>query len=522
MASVSNTIEPPALATAAVASDYTAVDRDDSEQGLAYDSLATGVVFALVLTVGQRVIGFVRGILFCRYMTDQELGQWSMVWSFLMLLAPLAMLGLPGCFGKYSEYYRQRGQLRTFIFRIAVVSVVMSLVSAVVLLLFPAAFAELFFRDASQIWLIYSLAISLVAVALSNFVVSLMESLRQVRLVTLMRFITGLGFAVVGTGLILVWKNNSAAVTLAYGICCLLGMIPAIGLAWKFRDQIFGTQTTLTHSSMWKKIAPFAVWLWLSNLLHNLFEVSDRYMLLHWSDTTSNVAQAMVGQYHSGRVIPLLLVSVAAMMAGVLLPYMSAAWEAGRKHDAARQLNFSYKIVGLSFTAGSIAVLLTADFFFQTILQGRYNDGLAVLPLTLVYCVWFSLYTVGQDYLWVAEKGKWATLAIGAGLLANVLLNMLLIPIWGLSGAVWATTLGNLVVIVLILLMNQYFECRTDSGIWFLSVLPLVLLLSPWLATGLLIAIMIVGYRTEWIFNRDEKQQAIEAWQGMRKKLGWA
>ena len=73
------------------------------------DSLAIGVLFALVLTVVGGVVGFLRGILFCRLMTDQQLGQWSMVWSFLMLLAPLALLGLPGCFGRFVEYYRHRG-----------------------------------------------------------------------------------------------------------------------------------------------------------------------------------------------------------------------------------------------------------------------------------------------------------------------------------------------------------------------------------------------------------------------------
>ncbi len=484
-----------------------------------HDSLALGVVFALVLTIGQRAIGFVRGILFCRLMTDQELGQWSMVWSLLMLLAPLAMLGLPGCFGRYSEHYRQRGQLRIFIFRIGVVSVVMSLMTAAALLIFPATFAEWFFRDSSQTTLIASLALSLVAVAISNFAISLMESLRQVRLVSIMRFVTGLAFAVVGTILIVVCKDNSAAVTLAYGLCCLLGLIPAMWLGWKFRQGIIENGSSLSHQSMWRKIAPFAVWLWLSNLLNNLFEVSDRYMLIHWSDTTSALAQSMVGQYHSGRIIPLLIVSLATVVGGVLLPYMSAAWEDGRIQQATRQLNVSYKLVGLSFTASGILVLIASSFFFDTILQGRYNDGLAVLPLTLVYCIWFSLYTVGQDYLWVAEKGKLATLAVGTGLVANILLNMLFIPYWGLAGAVWATTIGNLIVLLLILVMNHCSGCHTDLGIWLISGTPLVLLLTPWLATLMLVGLCIVAHRTDWLFSPDEKQQGLVVWQGLRSKL---
>ena len=93
--------------------------EQSDNSGLISDSIAAGVAFAVVLTIGQRLVGFGRGILFCRLMTDQQLGQWSMVWSYLMLLAPLAVLGLPGCFGKFTEYYRQRGQLKSFIGRIA-------------------------------------------------------------------------------------------------------------------------------------------------------------------------------------------------------------------------------------------------------------------------------------------------------------------------------------------------------------------------------------------------------------------
>ena len=41
---------------------------------LVSDSIASGLIFALTLTVAQRVVGFGRGILFCRLMTDQQLG----------------------------------------------------------------------------------------------------------------------------------------------------------------------------------------------------------------------------------------------------------------------------------------------------------------------------------------------------------------------------------------------------------------------------------------------------------------
>ena len=57
--------------------------------------------------MAQRVIGFVRAILFCRWLDPDQLGLWDMAWGFLMLAAPLAVLSLPGTFGAV-EHFRQR------------------------------------------------------------------------------------------------------------------------------------------------------------------------------------------------------------------------------------------------------------------------------------------------------------------------------------------------------------------------------------------------------------------------------
>ena len=483
------------------------------------DSIATGVVFAVLLTVGQRIVGFVRGILFCRIMTDQELGQWSMLWSFLMLLAPLAVLGLPGCFGRYTEYYRHRGQLRTFIQRIAAVSLTLTLVLVGVMVAAPEWMSWVIFRDPHHVSIVFALAAALAVVSASNFLSSLMESLRQVRAVTVMRFITGMAFAIVGTTMIAFMQDRSAAATLAYAISCVLGAIPAIWFLCKHRTSIVDETESdpLPHTAMWKKIAPFAAWLWVSNLFHNLFEVSDRYMLIHWSETTADIAQGFVGQYHSGRVVPLLLVSVAAVIGGLLMPYMSAAWEKGDRDVTCRQSNWSIKLLALIFSAGGIVILFLAPVLFEGIFQGKYNEGLAVLPMTLVYCIWFALFTVAQNYLWVAEQGKWAAGAMATGLGTNIVLNMLLIPQYGLHGAVFATTLGNALNLTLIYIGNHRLGCRTDLGIWLTSLMPLLLLLPLEAAAGIFALLAIATFTTEWILSGEEKQDILAMARNLRK-----
>ena len=313
------------------------------------------------------------------------------------------------------------------------------------------------------------------------------------------------------------WEDGASAVTVGFGISCGIGLLPAIWVLWKYRSGISDSGEALTHSQMWKRIAPYAVWLWMSNLLCNLIEVADRYMLIHWSTLPAEQAQGTVGQYHSGQVVPLLLTSVATMLAGVLIPYMSKAWEKDDREGAIKQLNWTVKLTSLVFTAGGVVVLLFSPLLFDWILQGRYSGGLSVLAPTLVYCIWYSLFAVGQNFLWIAEKGKWTALAIGVGLATNIILNMILIPLYGLHGAVIATSIGNLTIVSLLFGLNHWFGCRTDVGIWFCAGLPLILLLGKPSAVIAIVAVGLYLWTSDSVLSAEEKSDVGKL---IREKLG--
>jgi hypothetical protein len=86
------------------------------------ETLAASVVILLGMTVAQRLVGFGRGVIFCRWLPVEELGQWDAAFAFLNLAGPLVVLGLPGSFGRYVEHFRQRGQFHVFLRRTAVVT----------------------------------------------------------------------------------------------------------------------------------------------------------------------------------------------------------------------------------------------------------------------------------------------------------------------------------------------------------------------------------------------------------------
>ena len=93
-------------------------------RSLRTDTLADSVMILLALTVVQRMVGFGRAMLFCRWLDAESLGQWDMAFSFLLLAAPLSVLAISSSFRRYAEYYRQQFQLRMLVRRTAAFFVV--------------------------------------------------------------------------------------------------------------------------------------------------------------------------------------------------------------------------------------------------------------------------------------------------------------------------------------------------------------------------------------------------------------
>jgi O-antigen/teichoic acid export membrane protein len=80
----------------------------------AADTLSKSIVLIGCLMVLQRGIGFLRSFYVCGMLSPAEVGRWDLAFSFLALAGPLAVLGIPGSFGRYVAHYRMRDEQGRF------------------------------------------------------------------------------------------------------------------------------------------------------------------------------------------------------------------------------------------------------------------------------------------------------------------------------------------------------------------------------------------------------------------------
>jgi len=197
--------------------------------------------------------------------------------------------------------------------------------------------------------------------------------------------------------LLLGWRRDAAAIVVAYAGSCAVTLAVAVVClrgTWRATPDSFNP---LPHRQLWRKLVPFAAWLWTVNLLYNLVGVVDRYMMMHFAPTDDPLA--LVGHYHSSQVVPMLMVSMCGLIGGIIMPHLSHDWESGRTSDVTTKLNLTIKLLALAMFAGSVVALFGAPLLFGVAFHGKYAGGEEILPWTLVYCTWMALIPLAQMYL---------------------------------------------------------------------------------------------------------------------------
>ncbi len=455
-----------------------------STAGLRPDTLAASVAVLLIANLIQRSVGFGRGVLFCRWLSPEELGVWDMASSFLLLAAPIVVLGLPGCFGRYLERYRQRGQLRTFLRRATIWTGTLASLAVAALVVAAPQFSDFIFGGADRQVMVIVLAASLAAVILHHYLEAIFAALRKFTIVSAMHFCQSMLFAAISLALLWFWRFDAESVVVGYGAACLVSAV--IALTWKGGALVaeLPHDDGVAHREFWPPLVRFAFWIWATNFLCHLFAVVDRYMLVHWSGLENAEALAQVGHYHASRIIPLLFLSVADLLCGVATPYLSHDWEAGNRRRVSDHLNLILKLSSLAMFTGGVFVLLFAPLLFHYAFEGRYDEGLAVLPWPMVYCIWYGLLLIAQNYIWCAEKARLATVPLAIGLVANIAINMALIPAWGLLGAVVSTTIATGLAVAVLYCINRRAGMQIQAGLVWLTIAPVAMCAGPWWGLG--------------------------------------
>jgi PST family polysaccharide transporter len=476
----------------------------------------------LVINILQRGIGFARNLAVCYFLTEAQLGIWGLASSFFCLAAPLAVLGLPGTFGRFVEAYRGRGQLARFLLMSMVIALAGYLAIGSSLVLCYGASSNIIFGEPHSSLDMLIIALALGCIITFNAMTELVSGLRLPKTVSTMHAINSIAFTCLSL-FGLVWFRDWRVLVIAFAGAAVMGIIPSIKVLLHSDQWRQEGQQVIAWTEIAQRVLPFAASVWTMNLLWNSFDLVDRYSLLHFSSVEihGQDVHALVGQLHSGKLIPTLLSNLAVMLAGIVLPYLVADWERGRFDRVATSLRTSVKFASCFFLFMSLGALVASPFLFGWLLQGRYADGLSILPKALTVCCWMSVTLFLSNYFWCAERGRLLGVLTAIALLADIVLCICWTPSMGLHGAMNANVAACSLLLGLAIFSLRYLGVAIDTATCAFAAAPATLLLGTLPAALICAGLLVAASRTHWLLNTDEKRSIDDAVVPHLHRLGW-
>lgn len=493
-------------------------------------SFAVGIIAVTLVAIVQRFVGLGRSVVVCRWLDSAELGRWDLSFGFLMAIAPLVVLGIPGAFGRFAESYRARGQVTRFI-------TITSIVCAVPLLL-AMAFLLLFSEQVSQFWFDSSdsapwkfLIPTLCVVVVFNYLSSLTSALRLHTSFARVQAFHGISFAVLCLVLIPLFAYSVTSVLVAYGLSCLLGslllirslrkafadnrdstLVPQYKIAWDIRGfagEAYG---------LLKVIFPFAIAVWFATLVANAFSMSGRLMLLHTSPSET-IGLFFVAQYHTATIIPRLIAQFAATVAGMATPHLVSHWETGDQASAVEKLESLLKLFSIGMTVFATVVLLLAPMMFQQTLGTRYELAEMMLPWVLAMTILFGSVLISQNAFWCANRSWLSSIAFIVALVVSIGATYALLPLMGPMAAIPGMFFSTVAALGTMGLLAGKVGFRLSVWTWVAMLLPISIVAGPIAAC---VSIGLVACSAMWtngVITTDERKFAIRMVERLLKPL---
>ncbi|MDM7998662.1 MAG: flippase [Dehalococcoidia bacterium] len=387
-----------------------------------------------LLILGDVIVyafGFVFTIYVARYLEAEGYGVLSFAIGFTAMFSILADLGMQTLISR--EVARDRTLARKYIANVTSLKLVLNTIVFGLI----ALIVNLLDYSSETVFVVYLLALSLIFTSLNGMFNGVFRGNERMEFITLGQAVTGAvslggallvihcGFGIIGIALVY------AAGTLASLSCSLI--VSSIGFV-KPRIEFDPAFLKAALAQSW----PFAL-------------ASFLFTMYYWTDTvvlSFMKGDEAVGWYNAAYRLVFVLSFIPMAYFNAIFPLMS------RLHLTSRDLlRFAYERSFKYMLLLAVPIAAGTTLLADRIIAQIFGSGFSESVLALRILVWaLVLQFPGSAFVQLfnsTNRQRTTTLVVGITAICNLILDLVLTPIYGLNGTA-AATLGNVAVLIVL------------------------------------------------------------------------
>lgn len=204
-----------------------------------------------------------------------------------------------------------------------------------------------------------------------------------------------------------------------------------------------------------KKMLKFGIPYLPASLAAMIVQVIDRPLLKYLTN------EKVLGVYQANYKLGIFMMLFVSMFQYAWQPFfLINANEKGAKELFSRVLTFFLIIASFIWVTISLFIEDFAKFQFyhgKTIIGSGYLGGLVIVPVILLGYLFHGMYVNFSAGVYIEEKTKYYPIVTGIGAILNVVVNITLIPVWGMMGAAIATLVAYMCMAAGLFIVTQKF-----------------------------------------------------------------
>ncbi len=463
--------------------------------------LLKGSFIILIGTIIFRIGGYLYVVLAQSLLGIAGYGMLSLVMSFQWILILIAVAGLPPAIAKYvSEYLAKddRFMVKQVIKTSFKIMLIMSLIFTTVFFFLATPLAKVF-NGGPEVVILFQ-AVSFIApfsVILGLFRgvfqgyqrmtdIMVTRAVEQIFMISLAVVFILAGFyvlgAIIGTLLGFAIASASALLIFRYYI-------------WGGLKNVKKPENPVNEYKLAKKLLIFSSPIIITGLAElTLFQTGNFIIPLFMSFSS-------LGYYNIASPIARLPLIISSSVAVALLPAASEALALNGADTVKRYVIYSYRYLLIVLLPLCAVVIIFGQSIMYILFPKAplaYSFAGTALSILVIGMAFFSIYGISASVLQAAGKPYPAMFYLAIGTVSNLILTVILVPMYGLNGAAIATMTASFMVMVLTTITTIQV---TGTKLPFLkllkialssSLLGLILLIIPKTILGLFVALLIL------------------------------
>lgn len=420
---------------------------------MADNSFMKSGLFYMMGNLLSRGISFLLLPLYSRYISAEEYGIYALLLAFYTVVSALLQGGLQNGFAKYYFETSDRHKRELIFSSYFNGSLIISLAVCSLLFIFSGTVSKLLLGSSNAAGLVR-------IVLLMNFIDALMFiSLYLLKTMEL-------------SGRVFYLSGISAVLNLLLNVWLIMFRKTGIeGILWAqiitntimLAILLFGIRRYIRPvivTGILKKIIIFSAPLAIAGIFTDLTDVADRFILNIYLDAKT------VGIYSFSYKIAMVMNVLVISFRTAWTPYSLRTYRERQDYGIIFASQFK-KLIAMSallFLAVSIFIddLFILNINGERLFDAQYLPGITIIPVVLAGYIFNGLASFFSVYPFVSNKSYHFLAADTIAAASNIAINFLLIPVWGIMGAAFATCVSYLFCMVYLALISRSIEIRYD------------------------------------------------------------